>query len=392
MDMNGLKVEIFRDDSSFLVLKREWEKLEERACVRLPFHTWAWNASWWLAFREDRFAVRDELELRTLRDADGTLRGVAPMVLTSRPGRGPLRSRLLQFFGADPNVTEIRGSVCAREDEEAVARALGDDLRARAREWDWMLWHGVRLDSSAVPAIARTGPVHWTNDLEDLTIPLPKTWEELKSNLSRNMKEALRKCTNSLKRDGLSPELVVARTWADVEPLLERFLELHAARASLDTGVRHRNVFDAPPSRVFLRDVVRRFCERDRTRVFMLRLRGDIVAMRIGFVVNGALYLYYSGYDLAFGKYSIMTTCVAEAVRWAIAEQLDVVNLSIGLDASKARWSPVSTIYRCGLLRSPSLRGPLMHWAFQFGEDRLRSGVLAGTAKRLLGRRASPRD
>jgi CelD/BcsL family acetyltransferase involved in cellulose biosynthesis len=392
MDMTDLKVEVFRDDSSFLVLKREWEKLEESARVELPFHTWAWNAAWWPAFREDRFAVRDELQLLTLRDSDGSLRGVAPMVLTFRPGRGPLRSRLLQFFGADPNVTEIRGSVSARSDEGAVARALGDDIRARAREWDWMLWHGVRLDSSAVPEIARSGAVQWTGDLEELTIPLPKTWEELKSNLSRNMKEALRKCTNSLKRDRLSTELVVVRTWAEVEPLIERFLELHASRASIETGVRHRNVFDAPPSRAFLRDVLRRFCERDRTRVFTLRVGGDVVAMRIGFVVNGALYLYYSGYEPAFGKYSIMTTCVAEAIRWAIVERLATVNLSTGLDASKARWSPVPTIYRCGLLRSPSLRGPVMHWAFQFGEDRLRRGALAGTAKRLLGRRAGPRD
>jgi CelD/BcsL family acetyltransferase involved in cellulose biosynthesis len=392
MGVTGLEVDVFRDESCFVDLKPEWEELEERARLQLPFQTWAWNAAWWPAFREDRFAVRDELELRTFRDASGRLRGVAPMVLTSRPGRGSFRSRQLQFFGADPNVTEIRGAVCGRDDEEAVARALVDDVRAHAREWDWMLWHGVRLDSSAVPVIAHAGAVRWTSDLEDLTIVLPKTWDLLKSNLSRNMKEALRKCANSLKREGLSAELVVARTWREIEPQLEQFFMFHAARASVDTGVRHRNVFDAPPSRAFLRDAIRRFCDRDRTRLFMVQVGGEVVAMRIGFVVGGALYLYYSGYELAFGKYSIMTTCVAEAIRWAIDEQLEVVNLSTGIDASKARWSPETTSYRCGLLHSPTFRGPLMHWAFAHGEDRLRSGAFANTAKRLLGRRAGRRD
>lgn len=392
MRMTPLKVEILRGSSTFVDLKEEWEDLEKRANVQLPFQTWAWNSAWWPAFREERFAVSDELQLRTFRDAEGTLRGVAPMVLTSRPGRGPLRARLLQFFGADPNVTELRGALCAREDEGAVASALGDDVRVHAREWDWMLWHGVRLDSTAVEAVAKAGDVRWTSDIQDLAIALPGSWDELKSKLSRNMKEALRKCGNSLKRDGLSLEVSVLRTWTDVGPSLPRFFDLHAARASVHTGVRHRNVFDAPSSRAFLRDAIRRFCDRDQTRVFVLRVAGSVVAMRIGFVMNGALYLYYSGYQPSFGNYSIMTTCVVEAIRWAIAERLSVVNLSTGNDVSKTRWAPTATVYRCGLLDSPSWRGPSMHWAFRLGEDRLRTSAMAGTAKRLLGRRAAPRD
>jgi CelD/BcsL family acetyltransferase involved in cellulose biosynthesis len=174
--------------------------------------------------------------------------------------------------------------------------------------------------------------------------------------------------------------------------MLERFFVLHAGRASANIGVRHRDVFDSPVSRAFLRDAVRRFCDRDRTRVFVVRVGGNVVAIRIGFALNGALYLYYSGYEMAFAKYSIMTTCVAEAIRWAIAERLEVVNLSTGLDAAKARWAPASTVYRCALLRPESPRGAFMHWAIRFGGDHPHGGALAGVAKRLLGRRADARD
>ena len=49
------------------------------------------------------------------------------------------------------------------------------------------------------------------------------------------------------------------------------------------------------------------------------RSRGQIVAMRLGFVVDDSLYLYYSGYDPLWARYSVMTTTVAEALKYAIA-------------------------------------------------------------------------
>jgi hypothetical protein len=62
------------------------------------------------------------------------------------------------------------------------------------------------------------------------------------------------------------------------------------------------------------------------------------VAARIGFVIGDSLYLYYSGFDPAWGKYSVMTTTVAEAIKYAIDQGLATVNLSPGTDVSKTRW------------------------------------------------------
>jgi len=39
-------------------------------------------------------------------------------------------------------------------------------------------------------------------------------------------------------------------------------------------------------------------------------------------------------------KYSVMTTTVAEAIKYAIANGLNTVNLSPGADVSKTRWGP----------------------------------------------------
>ena len=46
------------------------------------------------------------------------------------------------------------------------------------------------------------------------------------------------------------------------------------------------------------------------------------------------MYLYYSGYDPGWRQYSIMTTLMAEILRWSIAERMTTVNLSTGNDLS----------------------------------------------------------
>jgi hypothetical protein len=75
-------------------------------------------------------------------------------------------------------------------------------------------------------------------------------------------------------------------------------------------------------------------------RIFELMIGPEVVAVRIGFVVGDCLYLYYSGFDPAWAKYGVMTTNLAESLKYAIDGKLRTVNLSRGTDASKTRWGP----------------------------------------------------
>ncbi len=75
-------------------------------------------------------------------------------------------------------------------------------------------------------------------------------------------------------------------------------------------------------------------------RLFEILVDGRIVATRIGFALGDELYLYFSGYDPAYGAYSIMTTLIAETLRWAHENGVAIVNLSSGVDRSKTRFRP----------------------------------------------------
>jgi CelD/BcsL family acetyltransferase involved in cellulose biosynthesis len=116
------------------------------------------------------------------------------------------------------------------------------------------------------------------------------------------------------------------------------FFTMHAARSQSEQGIAHPDRFAATLPRRFLVEVCARLAARGVARMFTLEVDGRPVACRLGFVLPEGLYLYYSGFDPAWGKYSVMTTAVAEAIKYAIDLRLPAVHLSMGADVSKSRW------------------------------------------------------
>ncbi|RKH67112.1 GNAT family N-acetyltransferase [Corallococcus llansteffanensis] len=366
-----------------------WRALAASAGQGLPFATWEWNVTWWRHFQEQRHSVRDHLFVLALRDRDGTLRAVAPLMRTERPGSGPVRARVLQFLGADPNVTELRGLLCAPEWEASAWAAVTRHLREHASEWDWILWSGLALDGPAPGELSRLAPLTPLREVPAYVLPLAPTWEAFKASRSRNIKESLRKCYNSLKRDGHAFTFAVARAPEDIPPALEAFFRLHQARATAtDAGVSHRDVFASSQARGFLQALCGELARQDAVRVFQLCIGGAVVAARVGFVLGGALYLYYSGYEPRWGDYSVMTTTVAEALQYAIAQGLSVAHLSSGRDVSKLRWGPREIQSHDALQLSPEWRGRAAFATYRKVRELLSNEQLQGWARRTLARRA----
>jgi CelD/BcsL family acetyltransferase involved in cellulose biosynthesis len=383
---SSLVVENIGTFEGMLALLPQWRELEAASGNPLPFRTSDWAISWWTHFRENRAAVADSLVLLALRARSGQLVAVAPLMRTERPAVGPFRIKVLQFFGPDGYVTELSGPLCLPAFEQQAIDAILDHLRATASTWDWMLWRGLRVDGPWAPAVAAAGPVEWGEEVPGYILPLAGTWEEFRAQLPRNVKESLRKCYNSLKRDGHTFSFEIARKPEEMDPALEHFCRLHSARAGLTDTVKHKDFFTAARARRFLFDVCGRFAKRGMVRVFMLRVGSEIVAARIGFVIGKSLYLYYSGYDPAFRKYSVMTTVVAEALRTAISEKLTSVNLSMGRDLSKTRWRPNETLYREALQISTSSHAKFTLSAYRNIRKGLRSTPIRWLASRLLWR------
>jgi len=386
--MTALTVEKIGSLEALLGLEREWRGLESASRSGLPFLTFDWCMAWWKHLREDKLGIRDTLYVHLLRSPAGDLVAVAPLMITRRPAVGPFCIRHLQFFGADPNITEVRGILALPDRHVEAHRVLLAHLRERSGDWDTLTLSGVPKEGELSDLVTGAYPnAEWTKETPDFVLTLAPTWDEFKGKLSRNIKESLRKCYNSLKRDGHEFSLEVTSTRGEVASALDRFFFLHQARAELAGTVNHRNVFDASMARRFLTDVCERFADRGALRIFTLKISGKIAAVRVGFVLGDSLYLYYSGYDPEFGKYSVMTTAVAEAIKYAIEQHFATVNLSTGNDVSKTRWSPAEVVFRQASIVSPSRRGELTHQVYSRARKAVESAPLRSVAARFLARR-----
>lgn len=361
----SLRVIALREPAELEALAAEWERLAASLELRTPFTLPLWNLLWWKHFHEARRLIRDELCAYALRDDYGRLVAVAPMMCTERPGFGPFRTRQLQFFGADPNITELRGLVCAEADEPRAYAALCRHLcSVEPRAWHWLQWPGLRSDPAAAGAIPDDLKVSVAGVVSDYCLPLPADWAQFRSQLPRNIKESLRKCYNSLQRDGHVFEFRRITRPEDSDAAIARFLALHSARAAAALPVRHRNVFASERSRAFLAEFAGGMAARGQLQVFEIAIGGEIIASRLGFTLGRTLYLYYSGYDPAWSRYSIMTTVLAEALRWAIAEGYACANLSTGSDVSKTRWHPAELRFDTLLLRRHAWAARLAHSSY----------------------------
>jgi CelD/BcsL family acetyltransferase involved in cellulose biosynthesis len=351
-------------------LLAEWGALHGRISPNLPFTSPSWNALWWKHHRSNRLFKRDELCLIVVRDVRSALVAVAPMMSTRRPAIGPLRLHTLRFFGADPNVTELRGLVCRPENEVAAIEAVLKCLKHEYPHADWIEWGALRQENwekaaGKLPKGSRSS----NRETDGYHLELPATWEALRSSRSRNIKESIRHCYNSLKRDGLTPQLRVIQSPEEAPAALETFFRLHAMRSLATNKITHADVFRKANERAFISEYALGRAERGELRIFQLLISGTVVASRIGFQNNDQIYLYYSGYDPGWSKYSVMTTLVVEAIKWSIEQHLAIVHLSTGSDVSKLRWGPIQTRY-VALTEVPrSLRARLFFRIYQRAQN-----------------------
>jgi CelD/BcsL family acetyltransferase involved in cellulose biosynthesis len=381
-----LKVQRVESPGDLAALAKDCARLALAMDPRSPFASSEWLLLWWRHFREDRLLVRDEFYVHAVRDEQGALVAIAPLMLTERPANGPLRCRSLSFFGGDKNVTELRGLICAPEHEAVVTRALLAHFQQRSDEWDWLAWNGVRKDSEAYAVLNAADNFEWCRETTDYVLPLPATWEEFRASRSRNIKESLRKCYNSLKRAGHRFELRVIEEPSELPRALARFFELHTRRANASHLARHVDVFATAQSRKLLLDLAALPREISQLRVFQLEIAGSVVAARLGFLMGDELYLYFSGYEPGWSGFSVMTTTVAEAIKWALEREVRLVNLSPGTDVSKTRWS-ASPITTCeGVLLSQTPRGRLAFGVLHELNERAAPGTLFGKVASLARR------
>jgi CelD/BcsL family acetyltransferase involved in cellulose biosynthesis len=269
--------ELVVDVEGIRALTADYEHLYRVSGNNLPFATQEWHLSWCEHLLSHSRRSSQQPLFCVLRKSDATCVAIVPLILTRRR-LGPLEVAAVGLVGADPALTEIRNPLIEPGYERATVRAVHDRL-GMLPGWDWIQWSAV--SAALAEALSLEATPHWYQTLDDYVLDLPADWAGFRATLTRNLRESLRHCYNSLQRGGHTFEFVVARDPVEVRWALYRFLQLHTLRANMPWGPPHADRFAARSLKAFLYDVCDRLAARDAVKVFQLRGRaGRRVAHR----------------------------------------------------------------------------------------------------------------
>ncbi|HVY18315.1 MAG TPA: GNAT family N-acetyltransferase [Rhodopila sp.] len=366
---NVLLVERVKNPGDWSALLSEWEVLDQATYPRSPFTSPGWFELWWKHLRRNGLLFRDRFFGHVVRDADGRLVAIAPLMRTVYPGTGLPILRIVQFFGTDPSLTEFRGVICRPEDHRAVVEALAEHFQRHAHEWDVFRWNGLREPEDDYRLPPGCDGFSHRRDIPDYIMDLPDSFEQIRASVSSNMRKNLRKAYEFLERDRIRFTFTVIENPSDNQSAIDAFLALHAARSDAADMIMHPNKFTNPTTRAFLFDYLRVRTAAGEPLFFQVEIDGKVVASRLAFLLNTDLYLYFAGYDPTWRDYSIMTVLSAEVMKWAIGRGLRRLNLSTGTDQSKTRWKPTEIVLRDAVQISPTLRAKFAHQVFRVYEE-----------------------
>jgi hypothetical protein len=187
----ALDVEILSNTDRFAALAEEWENLYQNAPLATPFQSWAWLYSWW-----ESYGSGYELRLITVRNSEGLLVGIIPLMLESRWGFG----RLLVVGGglATPYKDVLLRAGWENRAIEAGIKAMRGMSDWHVADFQDVVDFQEMLSASAIWELFRKWNGRraqvWRNNHLFINV---KPWDDLLKSLSRkqrkNAKQALRK-------------------------------------------------------------------------------------------------------------------------------------------------------------------------------------------------------
>lgn len=327
------------EDLEALNLLEGWDHLAQAMPTHMPFQSLHWNRTWWSKFRRRGIFFRDELYL-VCAVRDDRLVGVIPLFNTSVGLPGIPILRYLRLLGADQNLTEWRSVICRPEDRRELQVLWLQEAAKFRFGFTFLQIRGFSAEEMSAAKLETVGYAKLLLPSENFVLAVPGSWDSFKATLKRNIKESLRHCYNSLSHAGLTPSLTVIDDADMLRKKIGVFYEWHTRRANDTKSITHPDYFKTTVHRQFLESLAEGLCPVGQMKLFELKLNDQPVAYRLGFINDDTLYLYFSAFDPAFSRFSVMTTLVAEMIKWAINEKIAFVNLSFGRDTSKTRWGP----------------------------------------------------
>lgn len=312
---DALTVETVTTEAGLEALAPGWDELVLAMPRPSPFLLHAWLVHWWRHFGDGELAVHTARR-------DGRLVAALPLAIRRRGG-----VRVAGFVGGGH--VELADLLLAPGEPPEVAAAVVD--RAAAGAHDLAIFYGLPRGSRLERALA---PRRLTllDRAEAPVLDLSAGWEDV---YARKV-PSKRRYEHRRKRRKLGElgavEVRLARTWPELEPVLEEAFRLYALRWE---GRPERHGFASPRGRAFHRAAYEALAARDAVRIVSLHVGGRAVAFHSYFVVGETLCSDRLAFDPALAQWSPGFLNTLDMLEAASAEGLTRVEFLGGTEEYK---------------------------------------------------------
>ena len=339
--MVGTDTAVVTDESVFLGLETEWNDAVDRAGVMHPFLRHEWIRTWW-----ECFGAGGRLHIVIVR-AGGRIAAIAPLMAETVWMYGlPIRRLRLLHNDHTPRADFI---VAERHEESYLA--LWNALHQTSTGWD-VLQLGQLPQQTATAhtmralAVADGYGIGVWHSGDAPYLALTGTWDQYFSGLTSKFRQNVRTRLSSLTRIG--------------EPVMETLDDPAAILAGRDDAFRLEasgwkdkagtSVGGDPAVRRFYSLLAERASTSGWLRLLFLSVNGQRIAMSYGSCYANRLFLFKTGYDPAYAKYSPFKLLTSFAIRGAFADRLSEVDFLGDTEPWKLEWTATTRPHDLSLI------------------------------------------
>jgi CelD/BcsL family acetyltransferase involved in cellulose biosynthesis len=326
-------VERVQGDDEFTALAGEWQQLLANSQADTLFLTWEWLFTWWKHFGSKR-----QLHLISVRSEDRTLIALVPLALRPRQPARLLPFRSLEFLGTGIAGSDYLDIIVRNGQEDRVTKALADYL---ARYGCILELRQLPSQSTQTPRLAdklaeRGWHVrHTTTDVCPYVDLRGYRWDSYLAGLGASHRQNVRRRLRNLHRN-YKVTLERAETESGRQRAFDTLMSLHYKRWA---NRRSSDALDDPQLVAFHDEFSRIALERGWLRLYTLNLDGQPAASLYGFMHHNSFLFYQSGFDTAYGSFSVGLAMLALAIQAAMAEGAVEFDLLHGDETYKFLWT-----------------------------------------------------
>jgi CelD/BcsL family acetyltransferase involved in cellulose biosynthesis len=318
--MRVTEIEKFSD---FLALQQEWTKILQLNNQTI-FQTWEWLSTWWKHFGKGRRL------LVLLAEDDGEICGIAPLMYSIESKFG-VRQGIIEFIGTGHS--EYNDFILSDKHQQCI-KMFFDYLNNLPYRWSYAKLVDIPLESKYLPQVSNRTKI----GRSILNLSLPSTFGGLSQNVKGRDRKDFRRNLRRLEENNFKVELVDYSAGNLVPKGMNMLFELHQKRWQSKGGF--RGMFAEPAFCNFSLDIAKCFSAEKLLGLYCLEISGKPAAAIVGFKYSSKYYLYISGLDPNYTKFSAGNILYWLVIPKLIQEGFLDFDFGIGVDSYKRQWSP----------------------------------------------------